>query len=184
MSAIRTSHLPLDLARASRMCCPVREISFTAGDKVHGPLYFEAESFASCRTHSRHGLGWVPTRSLDDSFSTPRSFIARRTRMPDTPPLIRAPRQATRSAAAESLLLRSVDHRTACRRRSTRRGRFDGEIAASGCRVHVIFACVDGMQALRNGPSHQRSMSARRRSSESARFVGFTNPSVPRSRPD
>ncbi|MET0499767.1 MAG: NAD-dependent epimerase/dehydratase family protein [Steroidobacteraceae bacterium] len=58
----------IDLARRMvRLLNSRSEILFTSGDKVHGPLYFEAESFEKLPDITRAlQVGWSPTRFLDD----------------------------------------------------------------------------------------------------------------------
>jgi nucleoside-diphosphate-sugar epimerase len=58
----------IDLAnRIRQLLRSPSDILFTAGDKVHGPLYFEAESFSKLPDITRaRTMGWEPSRSLDD----------------------------------------------------------------------------------------------------------------------
>lgn len=70
----------IDLARrVTHLVNSRAEIVFTAGDKVHGPLYFEAESFAKLPDITRAmALGWTPTRSLDDIIRDTAAFYRSR----------------------------------------------------------------------------------------------------------
>jgi nucleoside-diphosphate-sugar epimerase len=58
----------VDLARRITHLLNSRsEIVFTSGDKVHGPLYFEAESVEKLPNIARaSSLGWSPCKTLDD----------------------------------------------------------------------------------------------------------------------
>lgn len=66
----------IDLARRIvRLLNSRSEIAFTSGSEVHGPLYFEAESFEKLPDITRaQAAGWSPAKSLDDIILDTATF--------------------------------------------------------------------------------------------------------------
>jgi len=59
------------------------EIVFTSGRAVHGPLYFEAESFHKIPAVNRaEALGWRPTSSLDQIIQKTATYYRERDQSP------------------------------------------------------------------------------------------------------